>query len=347
MKLLIQFLIIIAFSFAGELLHYLLPLPIPASIYGIVLLFAALELKVIKVKHIRETSSFLIAVMPVMFIPAAVGLIDAFYCQCMVAVYCCDCCQYFCGDGCFWMVHSVCYQKRKGGKKMISLFQDSVFFGVLISLAAYAIGLLLKIKTGWSLMNPLLISIILVICTLLITGVDYKTYNAGANIISYLLTPATICLAVPLYQQVELLKKNYRAVLIGILSGVLASLCSVLLLALVFHFDHAAYVTFLPKSITTAIGIGVSEELGGHVSVTVVVIIITGVIGNIFAEKFLKLLCIKEPIAKGIAIGCSAHALGTAKAMEMGTIEGAMSSLSIVVCGVMTVIGSSIFAMFM
>ena len=135
--------------------------------------------------------------------------------------------------------------------------------------------------------------------------------------------------------------------LIGILSGVLASLCSVLLLALVFHFNHAAYVTFLPKSITTAIGIGVSEELGGHVSVTVVVIIITGVIGNIFAEKFLKLLCIKEPIAKGIAIGCSAHALGTAKAMEMGTIEGAMSSLSIVVCGVMTVIGSSIFAIFM
>lgn len=151
----------------------------------------------------------------------------------------------------------------------------------------------------------------------------------------------------PLYQQVELLKKNYRAVLIGIVSGVLASLCSVLILALIFHFDHASYVTFLPKSITTAIGIGVSEELGGHVSVSVVVIIVTGVLGNIFAEKFLKLLSIKEPIAKGIAIGCSAHALGTAKAMEMGTIEGAMSSLSIVVCGVMTVVGSSIFALFM
>ena len=167
----------------------------------------------------------------------------------------------------------------------VPLFQDSVFFGVLISLAAYAIGMLLKVKTGWSLMNPLLISIILVIVTLLITGVDYKTYSAGANCISYLLTPATICLAVPLYQQVELLKKNYRAVLIGILAGVLASLCSVLILALLFHFDHAAYVTFLPKSITTAIGIGVSEELGGHVSVTVVVIIVTGVLGNIFAEK--------------------------------------------------------------
>ena len=109
---------------------------------------------------------------------------------------------------------------------MNQLFQDSVFFGVLISLAAYGIGMLLKLKTGWSLMNPLLISIILVIITLLLTGVDYKTYSAGANSISYLLTPATICLAVPLYQQVELLKKNYRAVLIGIVSGVLASLCS-------------------------------------------------------------------------------------------------------------------------
>ena len=123
---------------------------------------------------------------------------------------------------------------------MNQLFQDSVFFGVLISLAAYGIGMLLKLKTGWSLMNPLLISIILVIITLLLTGVDYKTYSAGANSISYLLTPATICLAVPLYQQVELLKKNYRAVLIGIVSGVLASLCSVLILAFILPFRSIA-----------------------------------------------------------------------------------------------------------
>ncbi len=230
---------------------------------------------------------------------------------------------------------------------MTAIFQDSVFFGVMLSLAAYCLGLALKIKTGWSLMNPLLISIILVICVLLVTGVSYQSYSAGANCISYLLTPATVCLAVPLYQQVELLRRNFKAVMLGILSGVLASLVSVFLLALLFHFDHADYVTFLPKSITTAIGIGVSEELGGHVAVSVVVIIITGVLGNIFAESFLKLLRIKEPIAKGIAIGCSSHALGTAKAMEMGTIEGAMSSLSIVVCGIMTVIGASVFAMFL
>lgn len=106
---------------------------------------------------------------------------------------------------------------------MMTFFQDSIFFGVLISLASYSIGLALKLKTGWSLMNPLLISIILVIVFLLITDVPYAKYNAGANCISYLLTPATICLAVPLYQQVELLKRNYRAVLIGIFSGVMAS----------------------------------------------------------------------------------------------------------------------------
>mgnify|MGYP000015365659 CR=1 FL=1 len=227
---------------------------------------------------------------------------------------------------------------------MNQLFQDSVFFGVLISLAAYGIGMLLKLKTGWSLMNPLLISIILVIITLLLTGVDYKTYSAGANSISYLLTPATICLAVPLYQQVELLKKNYRAVLIGIVSGVLASLCSVLILALIFHFDHASYVTFLPKSITTAIGIGISEELGGYVSITAAVIIITGVLGNVIGETILKLFRITEPVAKGVALGSASHAIGTAKAMELGEVEGAISSLSIVVSGIMTVIGASLFA---
>lgn len=184
----------------------------------------------------------------------------------------------------------------------------------------------------------------MVIVILLCTGVSYDSYMKGANFIGYLLTPATICLAVPLYQQVELLKKNYKAVIAGICSGVLSSILSVIALAFTFHFDHASYVTFLPKSITTAIGIGVTEELGGYVPVTVVVIIITGVIGNIFAEKFLKLMHIEEPIAKGIAIGSSSHAIGTTKAMEMGAIEGAMSSLSIVVSGIITVFAASFFA---
>ena len=143
------------------------------------------------------------------------------------------------------------------------------------------------------------------------------------------------------------MKKNYKAIISGITAGVASSLLTVLLLALLFRFDHATYATFLPKSITTAIGMGVSEELGGYVSVTVVVIIVSGVLGNIFAEKFLSLLKIEEPIAKGIAIGSASHAIGTAKAMEIGTIEGATSGLSIVVSGILTVIGASLFALIM
>ena len=225
---------------------------------------------------------------------------------------------------------------------MKELFEGSVFFGVLLSLVSYYVGIWLKRKTGWALMNPLLVSVVLVIAVLALTGTDYGEYMKGADIISYLLTPATICLAVPLYQQFELLKKNWKAVIAGIVSGVLSSILSILAFALLFHFDHASYATFLPKSITTAIG--VSEELGGYVAVTVVVIIITGVIGNIFAEKFLKLLRITEPVAKGIAIGSSSHAIGTTKAMEMGAVEGAMSSLSIVVSGILTVVAASLFS---
>jgi predicted murein hydrolase (TIGR00659 family) len=230
---------------------------------------------------------------------------------------------------------------------MKDLLQNSVFLGVLLSIGAYAIGMLLKRKTGWSILNPLLVSIVLIIAFLLVTGLPYQTYSEGADIISYMLTPATICLAVPLYQQVELLKKNYKAVLAGILSGVISSMITILVLALLFGFDHASYVTFHPKSITTAIGMGVSQELGGYVSVTVVVIVLTGVIGNVIADRVLGFLHIEEPIAKGVAIGSASHAIGTARAMEMGQVEGAMSGLSIVVSGIMTVLGATVFSWFL
>lgn len=163
---------------------------------------------------------------------------------------------------------------------------------------------------------------------------------------SWFLTPATVCLAIPLYEQWQLLKKNYKAVIVGITSGVLTSLLTVFVLSLVMNLDHAQYVTLLPKSITTAIGMGLSEELGGYVTITVAVIVITGVLGNIFGEVICKLFRIEEPIAKGLALGSASHAIGTAKAMEMGEIEGAMSSLSIAVAGILTVVFSSAFANF-
>ena len=227
------------------------------------------------------------------------------------------------------------------------LAEHSIYFGVLLSLVAYGVGLWLKRLTGWSLVNPLFIAIVLVISTLLLFDINYDTYSRGADIINYLLTPSTICLALPLYQQLELLKLNYKAVMAGIISGALSSVCIVLLLAVLLGFDHASYVTFLPKSITTAIGIGVSKELGGYVSISVAVIILTGVFGGIVCEKIFKWLHIDEPIARGVALGTASHAIGTSKAMEFGVVEGSMSSLSIVVCGIITVILAPISSHFL
>lgn len=227
---------------------------------------------------------------------------------------------------------------------MSGFIQNSVFFGAVISLLAYEFGLLLKKKFKLAIFNPLLIAILCVMGVLVVLDIDYDTYNSGGKYISYLLTPATVCLAVPLYQQLTLLKKNLKAVAIGIISGVLASLVSVFLLAKLFGLSHEEYVTLLPKSITTAIGMGVSEELGGIVTITVAVIIITGVLGNMIAEVVLKAVRIEEPVAKGLALGTSAHAIGTAKAMELGQVEGAMSSLAIAVAGLLTVVAASVFA---
>ncbi|MBR2457867.1 MAG: LrgB family protein [Bacteroidaceae bacterium] len=227
---------------------------------------------------------------------------------------------------------------------MHDFLAESVYMGVMLTLGTYCIGIWLKKVSGWTLMNPLLVSIVLSIGFLCATGTSYESYAKGADVISYLLTPATVCLAVPLYEQIEHLKRNYHAVATGITAGVLGSMTSILGMVLLLGMDHQAYVTLLPKSITTAIGMGVSEELGGNVPVTILVIVITGITGNIFAEKFLRLIKVKEPIAKGIAIGSASHVIGTAKAMEMGQTEGAMSSLAIVTSGVLTVITASLFA---
>ena len=229
---------------------------------------------------------------------------------------------------------------------MKEILCNSAYFGVTVSLIGYGAGIMLKKKFKYAFLNPLLISIIFVIGVVLLCGVDYESYENSAKYLSYLLTPATVCLAVPLYQQMALLKKNLAAVACGILAGVLASLGSVLLLAFLFGLEHDVYVTLLPKSITTAIGMGVSEELGGLVTITVAVIIVTGVIGNVIGEAVCKLFRIYEPIAKGLALGTSSHAIGTAKALEMGEVEGAMSSLAIAVAGLLTVIGASVFAGF-
>lgn len=226
---------------------------------------------------------------------------------------------------------------------MKEILENSLFFGAAISIGTYILGTWIKKKCNFFLFNPLLLSITMTIAVLLVTGIDYAHYNEGAKYLGYLLTPATVALAIPLYEQVSILKKNLTAILIGIASGVITSLITIFAMSLLFRLSHTEYVTLLPKSITTAIGIGLSEELGGYVAITVAAIMITGLFGNITGAVLCRILGIKHPIAKGIAIGTASHVMGIAKAMEIGKTEGAMSSLSVAVAGCMTVGAAIIF----
>lgn len=217
-------------------------------------------------------------------------------------------------------------------------------FGALLSILAYFMGVWIKRRFHHPLLNPLLIAMVLTVGFLVVFRVDYDTYIASARYLSVLLTPATVCLAIPLYEQLHMLKANPTAILLGVMAGVISGLACILLLSLAFGLNHVEYVTLLPKSITTAIGMALSEELGGIPSITTAAIIITGIMGNVFAEGILRVARIREPLARGLAIGTASHAMGTAKAIELGDVEGAMSGLAIAVAGLLTVVGASIFA---
>lgn len=229
---------------------------------------------------------------------------------------------------------------------MKTLICESTFFALVISLLGYELGMFLRKKTRLAVFNPLLVAIATVMVVLLVFDIDYGTYEAGAGMLGNLLTPSTVALAVPLYRQLNVLKENGVSIVLGILAGVLTSLVTVLLMAIAFGMTHTEYVTLLPKSITTAIGMGMSEELGGMVTITVAVIIVTGIVGNMMGGFVCRVFRIEERVAVGLAFGTAAHAIGTARAMELGEVEGAMSSLSIVVSGLLTVVGANIFAGF-
>ena len=227
---------------------------------------------------------------------------------------------------------------------MSNFLSNSIFFGVLLCLLSYQAGVFLRQKTKIAAFNPLLISIIIVIFVLVMFHIKFEDFYKGSKYISFLLTPATVALAIPLYSKLALLKSNFKAIMSGLIAGVLTSLISIFVMSLLFGLSHENYVSMLPKSITTAIGIGVSEELGGVSTITTAVIIVTGVFGNVSADIVYKVFNITNPIAKGIGLGSSAHAIGTSKALEMGETEGAMRSLSIAVAGIITVIFASFFA---
>ena len=223
------------------------------------------------------------------------------------------------------------------------MLNESMFFYTFITLLFYLITAFLQKKTKRAWLNPLLLTIVFIVIMLTAFDIKYESYKSGTGIITYLLTPATVCLAVPLYEKLSLLKKNIAAIFIGIFSGVITSALCIFLVVATFNLDSTVAATFLPKSVTTAIGIGIATELGGISALAAISIIITGVVGNIFAESICRLFRITDPIAIGAAIGTSSHACGTAKALQMGQTEGAVSGLAVAVAGIMTVVVAPIF----
>lgn len=222
---------------------------------------------------------------------------------------------------------------------MAELFA-SPFFGIALSVIAFWVGVRVQKKTGLVLCNPLLIAIVLVSAVLLVCRIPYESYNQGGAIINMFLAPATACLAVSIYTQINLLKENWLPILVGCTAGSITSMGSIYLMCRLFRLDEAVSASLIPKSVTTPIAVSISANLGGIQAITVVAVIITGILGSILAPVLIKLFRVKDPVAAGLAIGACSHAVGTSKALELGETEGAMSGLAIGICGILTVIFS-------
>ena len=228
---------------------------------------------------------------------------------------------------------------------MADFLSPSMYFGFFLSLLSFQLFRWINRRVGREVCNPLLFGSLLCIAVLLIGDIPYEVYYQGAGAIDFLLTPATICLAIPLHRQFTLLRKNVPAVLSGCAAGVAAHMAGCALMLVLFKLEAAEYISLLPKSITTAIGKSLSAELVGYPAITMVCIMATGIFGAVVAPKLLKLLGVTEPLAQGLAIGTASHAAGTSRAVELGDVQGAASSLAIVVTGLMTVVTAPLMAM--
>lgn len=221
---------------------------------------------------------------------------------------------------------------------MTEFLESIPLFPIVLTLGAYQIGLWCRKKWKSPLCSPLLIAVILVIGVLLLTGYSTDRYTEGTGVISWLLTPATVCLALPLYEQLKALKKSLPAILIGIFAGTVTSLLVIFGLCKLWGLDRAVTVSLLPKSITTAMGMVLSGENGGIESLTTAVIIITGILGSLVGSVLCKLLQIDDPVAQGVAFGTASHVIGTSRANELSPLTGAVSSLSLAVAGILTAV---------
>ena len=220
----------------------------------------------------------------------------------------------------------------------MSAIINSPLFGILLTLVAFEIGVTISKKWKYSFLNPLLIANVLIVGFLLLTGISLESYNVGGDYISVMLSPATVVLAVPLYRQISKLKQFWKPILAGIFAGSLTSIACVIVVSKLIGLSETLMLSLLPKSITIPMGSVVSAQIGGLPPVTIIAITITGITGAVAAPAVCRFCRIKHKVAQGIAIGTASHALGTTKAMEMGEVQGAMSSLSIGIAGLFTAI---------
>ncbi|WP_455257360.1 LrgB family protein [Peptoniphilus asaccharolyticus] len=215
---------------------------------------------------------------------------------------------------------------------------NNPYFGILLSYGCYLVGVKINQKFKTPVLNPLLIGIVLTIAVLVGFGIDFETYNMGAKYITFLIAPTTVALMVELYKNLDILKKDIVPIIVGIVVGSIVAVSSTLILCKVFGLSEKLTTSFIPHAVTTAIGMPLSEQNGGNPTLTIITIMLSGILGATIGPDILKVLGIKSSVAKGIAIGTASHAVGTAKANEMGEIEGAMSGLSIGLAGLVTVV---------
>lgn len=220
---------------------------------------------------------------------------------------------------------------------------NTPLFGLILTIASFHIGLFIFKKTKLPIFNPLLIGIVLVMVIISAFKIPLDYFRKGGDYLTFLLAPATISLALPLYKQLDKLKKNFIPIIIGSLVGAVTAILSTIFLGKILGIEDILLLSFMPKSITTPLGIELSKVLGGIPAITIFSIVVTGISGNILAPMVCKFFKIKNSVARGIGIGISSHAVGTAKALEMGETEGAMSALSIVISGIITFIVAPIF----
>jgi predicted murein hydrolase (TIGR00659 family) len=223
---------------------------------------------------------------------------------------------------------------------------NSPFFGIALSIAAFWIGAVIQKKTRLTVCNPLLIAVILIIGVLRVFKIPYGYFYSGGVFIDLFLPPVIACLGVSIYSRIEALKKNWLPILAGCIAGSAASMVSVLVLCRIFRLDGALTRSLIPKSVTSPIAVSIASEHGGIAPVAVAVVIFTGILGNLFSPLLIKLFRLKNPVAAGLSIGACSHAIGTARAFEIGETEGAMSSLAIGLCGIITVILGTFFYAF-